>query len=434
MLKLALPVVVAELGWTAMGTVDTLMVGRLSAEAIGAVALGTAVFLGVTIFGMGLLLGLDTLISQAYGRGDLVECHRSLFHGIYASPLLTVPLALVLLGVIRLLPSLGINEKVLALTLPYLEPVSYSLLPLLLYATARRYLQALGHVTVVMVVLVAANVVNALTNWTLIFGNLGFSALGVVGAGWATFVSRLFMATALFGCIVYYDLRGDRALFRTPLGLEWQRLKRLTDLGLPAACQITLELGLFAVATGLAGRFTAAALASHQIAITVASTTFMVPLGVSSAGAVRVGHAVGRGDPEAVERGGWMAILLGVGFMALAMVALFVFPRTIISWFTDDAGVLAVGVSLLYIAAFFQLFDGLQVVTTGVLRGLGDTRTPMKVAALGFWALGLPTGYVLAFPTGLGVRGLWFGMLVGLGTVGGTLLWVWTRHLEGLRR
>ena len=433
MVKLALPVVVAELGWTSMGTVDTLMVGRLSAEAIGAVALGTSVFLGVTIFGMGVLLGLDTIISQAYGRGEIDECHRALFHGVYASLLMTVPLTAVLLGAIALLPRIGINEDVLALTLPYLQPVIYSLLPLLLYSTARRYLQALGHVNVVMVVLVTANIVNALTNWTLIFGELGVPALGVVGAGWATFVSRAFMVATLFGCILYYDRRGDRTLFQTSLRLEWSRLRRLAALGLPAAFQITLELGLFVVATALVGRLSAAALAAHQIAITVASTTFMVPLGISSAAAVRVGYAVGRRDPEGVERAGWVAILLGVGFMTCAMLALFLAPGVIISWFTTDPGVLAVGVSLLYIAAFFQLFDGVQGVTTGVLRGLGDTRTPMMVAAFGYWVLGLPSGYVLAFPLGMGVRGLWFGMLVGLATVGVALLAVWMRKLTRMR-
>jgi MATE family multidrug resistance protein len=242
------------------------------------------------------------------------------------------------------------------------------------------------------------------------------------------------MAVTLFGCIVYYDRRADRSLFLTPLRLKWSRLRRLAELGLPAAFQITLELGLFVVATALVGRLSAAALAAHQIAITVASTTFMVPLGISSAAAVRVGYAVGRRDPEGVERAGWVAILLGVGFMACAMVALFLVPSVIISWFTTDPGVLAVGVSLLYIAAFFQLFDGVQGVTTGVLRGLGDTRTPMMVAAFGYWVLGLPSGYILAFPLGMGVRGLWFGMLVGLATVGGTLLAVWMRKLRRMRR
>jgi MATE family multidrug resistance protein len=432
MLRLALPVVVAELGWTAMATVDTLMVGRISAEAIGAVSLGSGVFLGVTIFGMGLLLGLDTLISQAYGAGRIVDCHRSLVHGIYAALFMAPPLAGVLVLVIRVLPGFGINPAVYELAVPYLRPVMWSLLPLLLYAAARRFLQATGHVTAVMVVLVVANGVNALTNWGLIFGKWGLPELGVVGAGWATFVSRVFMAAVLLGVIVYFEWKERRGLFETPLGIEWSRFRELFGLGLPAAFHITLEMGLFSVATALAGRLDAASLAAHQIALSVAATTFMVPLGVSSAGAVRVGHAMGRGDRDGVVHGGWMAIAFGVGFMFLAMLTLLVFPRQIIALFTTDAAVFAVGVSLLSVAALFQLFDGLQVVTAGVLRGLGDTRTPMVAGLLGYWILGLPTGYLLCFRYGWGVFGLWVGMLVGLLTVGLVLLAAWVRHLRSV--
>lgn len=430
MLRLAIPVVVAELSWTAMSTVDTIMVGRLSAEAIGAVALGSAIFLGVTIFGMGLLLGLDTLISQAFGAGNLRDCQRSLVHGLYLAFILTPPLTLVLHGIVWLLPSFGIQPRVLELTIPYMRPIVWSLLPLLLYAASRRYLQATGHERVVMVAFLSANLLNAFVNWTLIFGKLGLPRLGVAGAAWATFLSRVFMAAFLLVAIVHYDRRGSRELFPLPLGIEWPRLKRLLDLGMPAALQITVEVALFSAATALAARLDAASLAAHQIAITVASTTFMVPYGVASAAAVRVGQAVGRRDIDGVVRAGWMGIALGVSFMATAALALWIFPGAIISFFTTDASVLGVGVSLLAVAALFQLFDGLQVTTIGVLRGLGDTRTPMFAALIGYWVLGLPAGWALAFPAGFGVRGLWFGMLVGLFTVGVALLAVWLRRLR----
>ncbi len=430
MLRLAIPVVFAELGWTAMATVDTLMVGRLSAEAIGAVSLGSGIFLGVTIFGMGMLLGLDTLISQAFGAGRLRDCHRSLIHGIYAALILTLPLTGILVVVIRALPGFGINPAVLELTVPYLKPVMWSLLPLLLYAATRRFLQATGHETAVMAVLVVANVVNALTNWGLVFGKWGLPALGVVGAGWATFSSRTFMAVVLLGAIVWFEKKEGHGLFETSFRFEWSRFRDLFALGLPAALHITLEMGLFSVATALASRLDAASLAAHQIALSVAATTFMVPLGVSSAGAIRVGLAMGAGDRDGVRHGGWLAIVLGVGFMALAALTLFVFPGPIINLFTGDANVLAVGVSLLYVAGFFQLFDGLQVVTAGILRGLGDTRTPMVAGLVGYWILGLPAGYWLCFGLGWGVSGLWVGMLVGLTTVGVVLLAVWMRRLS----
>ena len=432
MLRLALPVVVAELGWTAMATVDTLMVGRLGAEAIGAVSLGSAVFMAVGIFGMGVLLGLDTLVSQAYGAGRMRDCHRALVHGVYTAVFLTLPLSGVLFVLLRALPRFGIHPDVLALTGPYLEPVAWSLLPLLLYAASRRFLQATGHVTTVMVVLVTANVVNALTNWGLVFGHWGLPELGVVGAGYATLVSRVFMSSVLLLAIVFFELRRRTGLFSTPLGIEWSRVRELFSLGLPAAFHITLEMGLFSVATGLASLLDPASLAAHQIALSVAATTFMVPLGVSSAGAVRVGHAVGAGDRDAVAAGGWMTMFLGVSFMLAAMVTLFVFPREIIALFTEEAAVMEVGVSLLYVAAFFQLFDGLQVSAAGVLRGLADTRTPMVVGFVGYWLLGLPTGYVLCFVLDRGVSGLWVGMLVGLLTVGVVLLLVWRRRLRAL--
>jgi MATE family multidrug resistance protein len=238
------------------------------------------------------------------------------------------------------------------------------------------------------------------------------------------------MAGFLLVAVVYYDRRGPRMLFPLPFAIERARLERLLALGIPAALQITLEVALFSAATGLAAKLDAASLAAHQIAITVASTTFMVPYGVASAAAVRVGQAVGRRDPDGVVRAGWTAIALGVGFMATAALALRLVPGPIISFFTSDGSVLAVGVSLLSVAALFQLFDGLQVVTIGVLRGLGDTRTPMIAALIGYWVLALPVGWALAFPAGVGIRGLWYGMLVGLFSVGVSLLVVWMRRLR----
>jgi MATE family multidrug resistance protein len=257
--------------------------------------------------------------------------------------------------------------------------------------------------------------------------------MGVAGAAWATFLSRVFMAGFLLVAVLYYDRKGPRQLLPLPFAVEWPRLRRLLDLGIPAALQITLEVGLFSAATALAAGLDAASLAAHQIAITVASTTFMVPYGVASAAAVRVGQAVGRRDPDGVVRAGWMAIAIGVGFMGSAALALWIVPGPIIGFFTTDPGVLAVGVSLLSVAALFQLFDGLQVVTIGVLRGLGDTRTPMFAGLIGYWVLALPAGWALAFPIGLGVRGLWFGMLVGLFAVGVSLLAVWVRRLRSRR-
>ena len=434
MLQLALPVVAAELGWNAMGMVDTLMVGRISAESIGAVSLGTAFFLAVGIFGIGMLLGLDTLVSQAFGAGKIEECHRSLVHGVYLSFMLAPFLTGVIWSVIPLLFHLGMNPDVFPLMIPYLKAVTWSMLPLLLYTTFRRYLQGMGLAKPVMVVLVTANLVNVVANWILVFGNLGAPAMGVEGAGWATCISRAYLAIGLIGYAFYYDHVHRTGLFQIPFGIDAGRFRRLLALGFPAALQITLELGAFAVGTVLAGKLDSASIAAHQIAITAASFTFMVPLGVSSAGAVRVGHALGRKDVAGAARAGWVALVIGTGFMTCSATAFVVFPSYILSVFTNDAGVVTIGVSLLFVAAYFQLFDGVQIVATGIMRGSGDTRTPMFANLVGHWFVGLPVGYTLSFVKGWGVIGLWIGFCVGLVFVGAVLLVSWSRRVRSLQQ
>jgi MATE family, multidrug efflux pump len=276
--------------------------------------------------------------------------------------------------------------------------------------------------------------VNAVVNWVLIFGKLGAPALGVRGSAWATVLARVMMAGFLFVVIVARE-RGRRpGLFETPLAIEFAWMQRLFLLGFPAAMQVTLEVGVFAAATALAGRLAPAALAAHQIAINIASFTFMVPLGVASAGAVRVGHAIGRGDPAGAARAGWTALLLGAGFMACAAAAFVLVPRALIGAFTRDEGVLSVGVSLLAVAALFQLFDGIQGVATGVLRGLGDTRTAMFWNLGAHWFVGLPLGYSLCFVFGVGVIGLWWGLSTGLIICGVALLAVWSRKTRTASR
>jgi MATE family multidrug resistance protein len=374
MFRLAVPVVMAELGWMTMGIVDTLMVGRLSPESIGAVGIGTSLFMAVIILAMGVQLGLDTLVSQAYGAGRLHDCHRWLLHGVALAVVVTVPLTWVLIAVRNSLDAWGLHPTVLALTRPYLDVVIWSVLPLLLYTAFRRYLQGMGVARPVMIALIVANLTNVFFNWVLIFGKLGAPAMGVSGAAWATVSSRVVMAGFLLAVILYRE-RGLRpGLFETPLRIEAAWMKRLLLLGVPAAMQIALEVGVFAAATTLAGRLAPASLAAHQIALNIAAFSFMVPLGVASAGAVRVGHAVGGADAAGAARAGWTALLFGVGFMAVAALSFITIPRLLIGAFTADAGVLAVGASLLRVAAVFQLFDGLQAVATGVLRGLGDTR------------------------------------------------------------
>jgi MATE family multidrug resistance protein len=425
MFDLAAPVVIAELGWMTMGLVDTLMVGRIGPEAIGAVGMGSTVFIGICIFAMGLLLGMDTLVSQAFGARRLDECHAWLRHGVVLALLLSAPSVVLVLLICESMPLWGLHPDVLRLAQPYLRIVTFSTPVLLLHTSFRRYLQGIGVVRPVTVALVFANVFNAVVNWVLIFGHFGAPALGVAGAAWATVAARTVMACVLFATILYRDTPGI-----TAGRIELSRIRRLLKLGLPAASQVTLEVGVFAAATALAGRLAPAALAAHQIAINIASFTFMVPLGVGSAGAVRVGHAIGARDREAASRAGWTALLFGVLFMSCASASFLLIPSALIGAFTHDPSVLAIGVSLLFVAAVFQLFDGTQAVATGVLRGLGDTRTPMLWNLAGHWLIGLPLGYTLCFVSGFGVIGLWWGLSTGLIICGVSLLIVWARKIR----
>jgi multidrug resistance protein, MATE family len=444
MFVLAVPVVTAELGWMTMGLVDTLMVGRIGPEAIGAVGIGSSLFMGVCIFAMGLLLGLDTLVSHAFGAGRIDECHRWLAYGVTLSLLLSVPVTIIVLALSTALGHWGLDPTVLRLTQPYLNVLAWSVPPLLLYASFRRYLQGMGVVRPVMVALVLANLLNVFVNWLLIFGHLGAPALGVLGSAWGTVVARVVMAGVLFAVIVYRErslvasrlprLQRDGANNSTARGVDLEPMRRLLALGLPAASQVTLEVGVFAAATALAGRLAPAALAAHQIAVNFVALTFMVPLGIASAGAVRVGHALGRGDHDGAARSGWTAILFGVAFMSCASAAFLLIPRTLIGAFTSDPSVLSIGVSLLFVGAIFQLFDGVQAVSTGVLRGLGDTRTPMLWNLAGHWFIGLPLGYTLCFVVGLGVVGLWWGLSTGLTICGVALLAAWSRRVSAFRR
>jgi MATE family multidrug resistance protein len=222
-------------------------------------------------------------------------------------------------------------------------------------------------------------------------------------------------------------------LWHVDRAFDGARIRRLLQLGLPAASQVGAEVGVFALATAMSGTLDPISSASHQIALNMAGLAFMVPLGMGSAGAVRVGHAVGAGDRPRASAAGWTAILIGTGFVMLAAVLFVLVPRQLIGLFSTDASVLTVGTSLLLLAAVFQLFDGLQGVITGTLRGLGDTRTPMIVNLVAHWLLGLPTGYVLCFVIGWGVYGLWVGLSLGLIVVGVTLLWVWTSKIRHYR-
>lgn len=433
MLSLAIPVVLAEMGWFAMSIVDTVMVGPLGPAAIGAVGTGSILFMTLMVFGFGTLLALDTFVSQSFGAGRIDECHRWLFAGLQLAAILAVVLMVVAQVGVLGLPSFGFHPDLLPQLQAYSRLLVWSAPPLFAYVVFRRYLQAMNLVRPVMIALVAANLMNAFVNWVFIYGNLGAPALGVVGAAWATVASRVVLAGSLFAVIVYQERDRPSGLHDVPFAWDPARVSRLFRLGWPAALQITFEVGVFAAASALAGRISPLAAAANQVVLNIAGFIFMIPFGLASAAAVRVGQAVGRGDAPGMRRAGWTALGIASTVMCASAVLFFTVPEFLIRIYSSDPHVIETGVVLLFICSVFQLFDGLQTVTTGALRGLGDTRTPMMANLIGHWAIGLPVGYTLCFHWGWGVAGLWTGLSVGLILIGAVLLWVWSwrsrRHI-----
>ncbi len=427
MIALAIPVVLSELGWMAQGVVDTIMVGRLGPAAIGSVALGNAVYYTPSLFGVGLVLGLDTLVSQAYGRKDHDECHRWLAQGLYLAAIATIPIMLFVWSASFAFTHFGITPHVAGPAAGYLRLLNLSTLPLLIYSGTRRYLQAVGEVRVVTVTYVAANLLNWFGNWVLIYGKLGFPALGVHGSALSTVASRILMAAMLLGFAWRYERKRGHPLFRHWAAPKLERLRGLVRLGAPAAGQILLEVGAWNLATFSAGWLTPVELATHSIALNYASLSYMVPLGISSAAAIGVGQAIGAQDAAKAQRAGWLALGLGVSFMLCAAVVFLLAPGPLIELYTHDPRVMAVGPGLLAIAAAFQIFDGVQTVSTGALRGLGETRVPMFANLVGYWLMGLPLGLGLCFWVGWGVYGLWTGLTLALVVIAITLILRWRR-------
>lgn len=425
LLALAIPVALSEIGWMTMTVVDVVMVGKLGPAAIGSVGLGNAIYYAPSLFGIGLLLGLDTLVSQAWGAGDFDECHRSLAQGMYLALAFTPVLMLFIVFARPLFTGRGVDPVIGMLTRSYAGILNWGTLPLLVYGGFRRYLQGVGRVKPVTFALISANLVNLAGNWIFIYGKLGMPALGVKGSAISTVFARVYMAAVLVYFAWSHERQRGHPLFAHWPRPNYARIRALLDLGIPAAFQVVLEVAAFGTATILAAHLGAVALATHEIVLNCAAFTYMVPLGVSAAGAVAVGHAIGAGNPAKARRVGWMAIVLGVGFMALAALLFIAFPRPILEIYSRNEEVLRLGAHILLIVAAFEIFDGAQSVGTGVLRGLGETRVPMLLNFGGYWVFGLPLGAFLCFDLRWGLAGLWAGLTVALITIAVLMLLRW---------
>ncbi|MGE0394100.1 MAG: MATE family efflux transporter, partial [Vicinamibacterales bacterium] len=373
-----------------------------------------------------------TLVSRATGAGDRADGIRWLGNGLWLACAASPVLLLVAAGVFLTIDRWGLHPDVLELARPYIRTLLLGLPPLLVYAACRRYLQGIHVVAPIVWALVTANLLNAFGNWVLIYGHLGMPALGVTGSAWATNLARVYLAGVLWFAVRRVHRRWGPDTPAVRVSISRTRLVELLQLGGPAALQVTLEVGVFSMASAMAGMLTPVALGSHQITMNIVSAAFMVPLGLSSAAAVRVGHAAGARDPRRMADAGWAA-LVAVTAIMLTIAAVFVVAAApLVRLFTRDVAVVAVGVRLLWLVAPFQWFDGVQAVGTGVLRGLGDTRTPVFANVVAHWILGLPLGYALCFRWGWGISGLWLGLYTGLTVVGVFLLLVWMGRARAL--
>ena len=415
MVRLALPVVAVQVGWMAMGVVDTLVVGRVSAHAMAAVALGNLLFLGVSIFGMGVLMALDPVIAQAVGAGDDAAVSWGVQRGLVLTLGLTVLSTMALLPAGPLLVALRQPLEIVPTAVAYTRVALGGFLPFFLVVLVRALLQATGRVAAMVWATLAANLLNLVLNWVLVFGHLGAPAMGAIGSSWATTLSR--WALALFMVAFSWRRVQLRVFPFRREAFSLRPLARILALGAPIGIQYELELGIFSLVGLMMGRLGAIPMAAHQVALNLASITFMVPLGVSIAASVLVGHAVGRGDTREGRRAALAALVCGVGFMALSAIVLLSAPGALARAYTTDPGVARLAATLIPIAGVFQVFDGTQVVSIGVLRGTGDTRTPMFVNVLGYWVIALPLAAWLGLHTRAGPVGMWWGLVVGLAVV-----------------
>jgi MATE family multidrug resistance protein len=416
MLRLAAPIVAVNVGMMFMGVVDSVMLGRVSGAALAAGVLGNFTFYLCASFGLGFLLAIDPVVAQAIGAGDAREAALGVQRGVVLAIATSIVMAILLWPAPQVLTLLGQPADVAPDAGAFVRWSIPGVFPFFLFALSRQALQAHGSVAPVLWAAVVGNVVNVLANLVLVFGMFGVPALGVVGSAISTTIARWVM----FGAILLFARQRLRRLVRPwfPEALAWAPLRGLAALGAPIGLQFFAEVNAFGLVTIMMGWVGTNALAGHEIALNLASLTFMVPMGVAAAGTVMVGRAIGRGDPAAARRDAVAALVVGIGFMSITAVAFLVVPGLFARGYTTDGGVITVAVALIPIAGIFQVFDGMQVCATGVLRGAGDTRVPMAIHMASFWLVGLPLGSWLCFGLDGGPAALWWGLTAGLAAAG----------------
>jgi len=421
-LAVATPLAAANLAQMAMGVTNTVMVGHLGAEPLAAAGLGAGLYFMLLMLCMGVLEAVAPLAAHAIGANDHPTAGRVAGAGLIVAALFAVPVVALFTIMPSLLSLLGYEPGLVAEISGYLRAIRWGAPAFLGFAVLRFLLIASFHARVVMLVPLFAIPLNAALNWALIFGHGGMPAMGTAGSGWSTAIIQWLMLITL---ALYMTVMPRRIPVRMALRVLAE-IPRILRLGMPIGVLRGLEIGVFVTTGVLMGLLGADALGAHQLVINVASITFMVPLGLGQAAMARVAFQLGREAPEAARRAAFVGVALGGLFMAAMAVLLLALPRTIAGLYLDLAdpandGILGYAVELFAIAAAFQIFDGVQVIAVGALRGYRDTKVPMVLAAIGYWAVGFVASCVLAFPLGLGAVGLWLGLALGLGVVATSL-------------
>lgn len=428
-LNLAYPVMLSQLGQVLVGVADSMMVGQIGKDSLAGASLGNSIFVLFLTFGIGISYGITPLVAQADGEGNPKNIMSLLKNGFVVNFIFSILLFLLLMATSLSFHHLGQPVAVVQQAIPYFLVISLSIIPFMVFQTARQFTEGLSLTRQAMVVTVSGNILNILLNYLFIFGKMGFPPLGLFGAGIATLISRIIMAF-MMGFFVYYHQRFAIYWqhFRSA-GLGRHIIRKILSIGLPSGFQFIFEVGAFSFAAIMVGWIGTTALAAHQIAISLASVTYMMATGIATATTIRVGNQLGRNDAMMLQKVGYTGFVMGAAFMGASALIMISLNHYLPTWYIDDQEVIALAAKLILIAAIFQISDGLQVVGLGALRGMSDVRIPTLVTLLAYWILALPIGYVLGIYLKSGAMGVWIGLLVGL-TVTAVLLIFRFRHIS----
>jgi MATE family multidrug resistance protein len=414
-INLALPIIIGELAQMALHIIDTAMVGAISYKQLAAAALVVNAMNIPFVLGIGMTISVSQMVSMAHGRRDAQLVSHYFFNGFILCAITAIIISLSLVFGKNILLHLGQDPEVVQLALPFMQLMGFSIIPMLLFMTLKQFTDGLEFTRTAMLISLAGMPVNILLNWLLIYGNWGFPRLELIGAGWATLITRSIMFIVLGLIILKHNtFRKYIAVSSSQWKLRKKTLKDLLHIGIPSSLQIGMEAGAFAVSGIIIGTIGAVAQASHQIALSCASFTFMVSMGLAQAGSIRVSNAFGRSDWSKIAVIGKSTLVVALLYGSFCAIAFAVFRHQLPTLFNDNAEVLQMAGLLLVFAAIFQISDSTQAIGAGLLRGIKDVKFPTILIAIAYWVIGLPLGYVLGFTFNMGASGIWLGLITGL--------------------